>query len=120
MKDTLCLECANACGGCSWSRKKAKPVKGWNAIRKDLVGGIESYIVVSCPEYVPDGKKHRSQPIQCVDSKNRIRRDWTEEETEMLYLLRKSGKTIRACAEELGRTRSSVSKKLERDRNGVY
>ena len=63
---TLCEVCQNACGGCTWSRYGVqKPVDGWEAIWNDLVsnhGGVsnpffvtmESYVVLSCPQYVPD------------------------------------------------------------------
>lgn len=61
---TLCEVCANACGGCSWSRQgEQKPVDGWDAVRHDLQYGEsaysgqkkefyeESYIVLHCPEF---------------------------------------------------------------------
>lgn len=55
---TLCWDCANACGGCSWSDHWLhRPVEGWDAIRTDLKakdGVIESYIVVECPEFERD------------------------------------------------------------------
>ena len=56
---TICWDCANACGGCSWSDHwKHKPVEGWNAVRNDLHNKdgavIESYIVYECPEFVRD------------------------------------------------------------------
>lgn len=63
---TLCEICQNACGGCSWSEGGVqKPVEGWDAIRNDLYvnhGTVskpivffeESYIVLDCPQYVPD------------------------------------------------------------------
>lgn len=43
--DTLCWECRNATGGCSWS-KKLKPVKGWT-----VEEGSVSVSVKSCPKY---------------------------------------------------------------------
>ena len=63
---TLCEICQNACGGCSWSERGVqKPVEGWDAIRNDLYvnhGTVgkpisfldESYIVLDCPQCVPD------------------------------------------------------------------
>lgn len=61
---TLCELCDNACGGCSWSEYGVQqPVKGWDAIRVDLMycnqmySGFrkiffsESYIVLSCPQF---------------------------------------------------------------------
>lgn len=54
-EQTLCWECKNACGGCSWS-KNFEPVAGWNALPttlKSCSGRIEqSYLVRSCPKYV--------------------------------------------------------------------
>lgn len=55
--DTICWDCKNACGGCSWS-KNFTPVEGWK-ITKTLIKGnfetdavIESCIVHSCPEFI--------------------------------------------------------------------
>ena len=60
---TLCWDCENACGGCSWSRPgmAAEPVKGWTATRNDIKNGskAESYIVHACPEFVPDRRWDR-------------------------------------------------------------
>ena len=53
---TLCWDCANATGGCPWS-KRLRPVKGWKAIhtKKMLYGGIhDSYIVLECPLFERD------------------------------------------------------------------
>lgn len=60
---TLCWDCANYCGGCSWSRNFT-PVEGWSANlhRSDrynhgkLIGVTESYEVISCPEFVSDSR----------------------------------------------------------------
>ena len=59
---TLCWDCANATGGCSWSDHwKHQPVKGWYAVRNDLKSKegtmVESYIVISCPEFVRDARE---------------------------------------------------------------
>lgn len=66
---TLCWCCGKCYGGCSWSRKaflgyNPKPVEGWEAIQRNLKalraqGGertIESYVVLSCPEFALDPK----------------------------------------------------------------
>ena len=60
-QQTLCWDCANATGGCSWSmHTEHKPVEGWNAIRRDIHNKysepVESYIVISCPEFVRDAR----------------------------------------------------------------
>lgn len=57
---TLCEICRNALGKCSWSEYgRWEPIDGWEAIRNDIVipranRKEESYIVLACPEYVPD------------------------------------------------------------------
>ena len=60
---TICWTCQNACGGCSWS-KSFIPVEGWEAepamlYAKDKAhGGVQSYEVLRCPEYIPDRRGH--------------------------------------------------------------
>lgn len=108
MTDTICWKCANACGGCEWSKKRAKPVAGWEAIRRDLYDGIESYIVLSCPEFEPD------RPETQKESKNT--RVWTADETRRLHEMRKNGITMKKCAKALNRSIDSIQKKLIRDR----
>lgn len=57
MIETLCWNCSNAYGQCSWS-KDFTPVEGWNAERKDVKvtvqGYVPSYIVFECPLYEGD------------------------------------------------------------------
>lgn len=49
---TLCELCTKACGFCTWSERGVqKPVEGWKAIRRDLLGVGESYLVLECPEF---------------------------------------------------------------------
>lgn len=46
--DTLCWDCKNCGGGCSWSDPELmKPVEGWAAIETR-----EGYRVCACPEFV--------------------------------------------------------------------
>lgn len=62
----ICMECAKACGGCSWTAVAAdgktllwKPVEGWTAtpvkINVKAEGGkvreIDSYHITACPEF---------------------------------------------------------------------
>lgn len=61
-KETKCITCGNACGGCSWSQDFT-PVKGWTAEetickahRWDQSLEINTYNVIDCPEYTPDRK----------------------------------------------------------------
>ena len=60
---TLCWKCAKACGGgCSWS-KSFTPVEGWEAVQtKNKTGAGDdepSYLVLQCPEFVPDSPESR-------------------------------------------------------------
>lgn len=65
-RDSLCWSCQNAVpsktNGCSWS-ESFKPVKGWDAIRQDVMHGdgksqyrrtVESYKVRQCPCFKDD------------------------------------------------------------------
>lgn len=53
---TLCWQCKNATGGCSWS-KDFTPVAGWNAIPTKLKAVTQniilhsSYLVIDCPQF---------------------------------------------------------------------
>lgn len=57
---TLCWTCRNAVPdkdwiyGCSWSRR-LKPVEGWVAERTTKKPDLQSWKVIECPEYIPDG-----------------------------------------------------------------
>lgn len=53
-KETLCWDCKNSGGGCSWS-KSFEPVEGWDA-EKSIIHSrsyrpYESYYVKSCPKF---------------------------------------------------------------------
>ena len=49
---TICWNCANATGGCSWADKLV-PVEGWTAeeVRKEC---LHTYQVYACPLFVQD------------------------------------------------------------------
>lgn len=57
-KLSLCWFCGKSTNrGCSWS-KSFTPVEGWTAIRRDILNiskkntsSMESYRVLTCPEY---------------------------------------------------------------------
>lgn len=53
--DTICWDCKNACGDCSWSRF-LMPVVGWEAIETE-VDENKSYRVVNCPSFELEDKK---------------------------------------------------------------
>lgn len=70
MKEQLCWTCANACGGCPWSRR-FEPVPGWTAHetklrivsvgrgRKYTIRMADTYEIEACPLYVADGNMSR-------------------------------------------------------------
>lgn len=50
--DTLCWECARACGHCDWS-KHFKPISGWKAEKTVIEhSNCESFFVQKCPLFV--------------------------------------------------------------------
>ena len=53
VSETLCWDCAKACGRCSWSSNFV-PVDGWEAIPCG-----KSYEVVRCPEFEGDCRNMR-------------------------------------------------------------
>lgn len=61
---TLCWQCGNICGGCSWS-ERFEPVEGWVAI-PTKVGhyGLQSFVVLKCPAFRMEFNKKYSHPDQ--------------------------------------------------------
>ena len=58
--DTLCWECKNACGGCSWSHN-LEPVEGWTVVETgpaewmtSVQKMVPSVTVKECPEFIRD------------------------------------------------------------------
>lgn len=55
---SLCWNCAKACGKCSWSDGSFTPVPGWTAEKTTLSGSggspTESYHVFACPLFEDD------------------------------------------------------------------
>lgn len=49
---SLCWECGNATGKCSWSEDLI-PVKGWKA-EDSVKDGMPTYLVLECPEFERD------------------------------------------------------------------
>ena len=82
-KPTLCWQCGNACGNCSWSDGSFTPVDGWTAIptiihtphgKRDL----ESFIIERCPRYIEDFRKYKgkdasTRPIRIIKTKKPLR-----------------------------------------------
>lgn len=60
-KPTICWNCGNACGGCSWS-KGLKEVEGWEAtptrVYQKKGEYQDSYIVHKCPKFKKDEISH--------------------------------------------------------------
>ena len=60
---TLCWDCANATGFCSWSQEGI-PVEGWDAAATKIkssshnVKPIDSFIVHRCPRFIQDAESH--------------------------------------------------------------
>ena len=92
----ICIDCQNACGGCSWSewdsdngRPRFEPVPGWTAKRVLLNLGyadgkprlVDTYEITACPQFVPDPPRQR-RPSD--------RYELTEEQS-LLFLARMKG-----------------------------
>ena len=66
-KMTLCWDCANACGNCSWSDRTFTPVSGWKA-KPTIVKGDhrkngdvkieDSFHVEACPLFKDDTNQY--------------------------------------------------------------
>ena len=58
---SLCESCGNSCGKCSWSDGTFTPIDGWDATPTKvhmLPVVVDSYLVKSCPQFVPDEPRH--------------------------------------------------------------
>ena len=61
-----CWKCKKAIGGCSWA-DSGTPVKNWVAEKTVIVesqGNIESYMIISCPEFEKDDPIERLNMIK--------------------------------------------------------
>lgn len=54
MSHSICWDCKNATGGCSWA-DVLKPVEGWTA-QETVKDDDVSYLVKDCPKFVRDAK----------------------------------------------------------------
>lgn len=112
-RPTLCWDCKNACGGCSWSAK-FEPVPGWKAVRKIIrpqAGwgkgkAVDTYRVDKCPLFEPDegyearGKRPREPNYNVAD----------------LLSMVNAGMTKRAIAEQYGVSVDTVFRRLRKCR----
>ena len=61
---TLCWDCANAYGKCSWS-DRLEPVEGWTAIETKVRWGEgNTYNVRKCPQFIRDTIYYKNKPHQ--------------------------------------------------------
>lgn len=84
MTSQPCWTCQKYYGGCSWTARdpatgqlQFKPVEGWEAVHRVYgeyqrygIKAVESYEIISCPEYVSDGSDSR---------RSRFPRGWEKE-----------------------------------------
>lgn len=74
-KQTLCWRCQNATGHCDWS-KNFKPVKGWTAKETRIYDKVQSFIVISCPEFEEDKKKEETKEnVAVVKPPHRVHKE---------------------------------------------
>ena len=80
VKHTLCWDCANATGGCTWSRL-LEPVEGWTAIRikgkpykLDPEIDTDTFLVQKCPEFMRDALNYGTQRIAKSETQEDIRK----------------------------------------------
>ena len=106
-QQTLCWDCENATGGCSWSdHNEHTPVEGWTAIetrikvhnptQNDQIS--TSYIVLACPEFIKDARLRKPPEV------NR-RREIDKEQVIEAY---QRGVLIKDIEEATGYTSSTI------------
>ena len=85
-KANICIECENACGGCSWSavdpvtgKLRFEPVPGWEAEEVPIVLGVygkgikkvdKTYHITACPQFVKARQKTRNTRELSVEESN--------------------------------------------------
>ena len=104
---SICQNCANSVGFCSWSGN-LKPVKGWKANSHKvqmLSGEVKTgYEVLECPGYVPAERSGRVNPGEI----------WSDDEIDLLLIMRKQRLQCKTIAEQLRRSDKSVRDKISR------
>ena len=113
-QQTLCWDCANATGGCSWAdHNEHKPIPGWEAIETNIrihnpscdADATKSYIVLSCPEFIRDaegfglrkvGQEHEKKHRRGVDP-------------DAIITAYKCGVSIKEITETTGHAESTIS-----------
>ena len=69
---TLCWDCANSTGNCSWSARLV-PVKGWKAIETKKNTALSSFVVLECPKFERDSYSNGTIRLK-KDEKNAQKR----------------------------------------------
>ena len=114
---TLCWDCANATGGCSWAdHHDHTPVDGWDAVETQIrshspssIGQTTtSYIVLDCPEFIRDAKGHGL--VRINEQGTRHRKEVDEEAIITAY---QSGVRISEIEKATGITDSIIYKVLK-------
>ncbi len=104
---SICQYCTNSVGICSWSSGLI-PVKGWKANSHKvhmLSGEVKTgYEVLECPFNSPAERSGRVNPGEM----------WTDDEIDLLLLMRKQRLQCKTIAEKLGRSEVSVRDKILR------
>lgn len=78
----ICINCQNACGGCSWSeldpdtrKPRFEPVPGWTAkpvllhvatLKKEPII-VETYHITACPQFIPDWERKTVRGMALTD-----------------------------------------------------
>lgn len=71
-RQTLCWDCAKACGDCSWTQwREYRPVPGWKAeprtMKNQCNGSYETWCVIACPEFERDATNGGAYRIRKID-----------------------------------------------------
>lgn len=79
--DTLCWTCDKSCGGydCEWANGEFIPVPGWDATptkikcrhSEDPDRAIDSFIVHSCPKYLPEAPHPANNRREILNKRSR-------------------------------------------------
>ena len=77
-QQTLCWDCKNALGFCSWSQN-FEPVKGWKAIpTKKMIRdnlATNTFIVTECPKFIRDATNSGLKRYEKDDKNDTMRND---------------------------------------------
>lgn len=71
-KSTLCWDCANATGNCSWSEELI-PVENWTAqevVKTEPERVYTTYIVLECPEFIRDSWYYGLKKLDTTSSRS--------------------------------------------------